>query len=170
MPELLVLVNGLPGSGKSTLAAALADELDAQLLSKDVIKEALAACLRHPHSPTLGAIAMDTAWAMAAATSGVVVVDSWWFRPRDLHYAKAGIELVAADRAVEVWCDVSPEIALARFTGRNRPAIHGDKLVHDWDRWIDQAEPLGLTPVLRIDTTSPVDIADAAAQIRLQET
>lgn len=63
-----MLVNGLPGSGKSTLAPPLARELDAQLLSKDAVKEALAECISRPDAvPSLGAIAMEAVWAMAAA-------------------------------------------------------------------------------------------------------
>ncbi|MFI7670592.1 AAA family ATPase [Nocardia sp. NPDC049526] len=66
--KLLVLVNGLPGSGKSTLAPPLARELDAQLLSKDTVKEALAEGISRPNAvPSLGAIAMEAVWAMAAA-------------------------------------------------------------------------------------------------------
>jgi predicted kinase len=38
----LILVNGLPGSGKTTLANGLARQLDAPLIAKDAIKEAVA--------------------------------------------------------------------------------------------------------------------------------
>lgn len=48
MAREVVLVNGFPGSGKSTTGAALAGELDAPLLSKDRIKEALASVVSFP--------------------------------------------------------------------------------------------------------------------------
>jgi predicted kinase len=38
----LVLGNGLPGSGKTTVATGLAAVLEASLISKDAIKEAVA--------------------------------------------------------------------------------------------------------------------------------
>jgi hypothetical protein len=85
----LVLVNGLPGAGKTTLAAGLAGELGAVLLSKDAVKEALATVL--PDSvvvPDLGVVAIESVWNLAARLPGVVVVESWWFRPRDLRFAE----------------------------------------------------------------------------------
>lgn len=103
----VVLVNGLPGSGKTTLAAALAATLGAQLLSKDAVKEAIATILKDPPmAGPLGAIAMDTVWALASAIPATVVIESWWFQPRDLRLAEAGFGVVGAPRAVEIWCDV----------------------------------------------------------------
>ena len=40
-----VVVSGLPASGKTTLARQLADELNAPLISKDEIKEAMATAI-----------------------------------------------------------------------------------------------------------------------------
>ncbi|MEV6138181.1 AAA family ATPase [Nocardia sp. NPDC051990] len=105
MDKLLVLVNGLPGSGKSTLGRSLAESLNAQFLSKDAVKEALADCLDDAAElRTLGGIAMDTVWALARAIPGTVVIDSWWFKPRDLHFARTGIRNTGASHAVEIWC------------------------------------------------------------------
>ncbi|MFI6956087.1 AAA family ATPase [Nocardia sp. NPDC050408] len=166
--KLLVLVNGIPGSGKSTLAALLARILDAQLLSKDTVKEALAECISRPDAvPSLGAIAMEAVWAMATAIPQTVVVDSWWFRPRDLEFTRAGIHRVGADRAIEIWCDASVETARARYTQRQRAAVHDDglRLVRDWDTWAEHGRPLELTPVIHVDTTKPTDTAGLARQI-----
>ncbi|MFX0577980.1 AAA family ATPase [Nocardia nepalensis] len=170
MDKLLVLVNGLPGSGKSTLAPLLARELNAQALSKDTVKEALTECISCPETlPSLGAIAMETVWAMAAAISHSVVIDSWWFRPRDLEFARAGIHQVRADRAVEVWCDASVEVARARYARRQRAAVHNDqqRLTRDWDTWADHGRPLELTPVIRVDTTRPADILGLVQRIEI---
>ncbi|MGA6208602.1 AAA family ATPase [Nocardia testacea] len=115
MDKLLVLVNGLPGSGKSTLGAALAQALRAEFLSKDAVKEALAGCLTDTgNASELGGIAMDAVWALARAAARDVIVDSWWFRPRDLRFAQAGIEKAAPGRLVEIWCDTPAELARSR--------------------------------------------------------
>ncbi|MGO4617403.1 AAA family ATPase [Nocardia sp. 2YAB30] len=166
--DLLILINGLPGSGKSTLAPTLARELGAHLISKDIIKEALGYGLdKASVLPNLGAIAMDAVWALSAALPGVVVVDSWWFKPRDARFAANGISTSGATRAVEVWCAVPPDVALARYRGRTRAALYHDDahLAHDWNRWARLAEPIALTPVVSVDTTVPVDCADLARQV-----
>lgn len=166
--EFLVLVNGLPGAGKSTLGRPLAAELCGAFLSKDAVKEALAECVGDDAViPALGGIAMDAVWALARAASGTVVVDSWWFRPRDLGFARSGIETAGADRVVEVWCDVPVEVARARYASRRRGALYCDeqRLADDWDMWAAGAVPLGLAPIVWVDTTQPVRFADLAAQL-----
>lgn len=166
--KLLVLINGLPGSGKTTLGRALAPALNARFLSKDAVKEALAGCIGDAeHVPTLGGIAMDAVWALAQETSASAVIDSWWFKPRDLLFAKAGIQTTGADRIAEIWCDVPPTVAKSRYQRRRRAALYRDeqRSANDWDLWAEHATPLGLAPTLFVDTTRPVDCANLAEQI-----
>ncbi|MFE3257207.1 AAA family ATPase [Nocardia sp. NPDC059229] len=86
-------MNGLPGAGKTTLGTALARSLDAWFLSKDAIKEALASSLgNHSTPPELGSIAMGAIWSLVKASPAAVVIGSWWFKPCDLTFARAGIE------------------------------------------------------------------------------
>ncbi|WP_194836138.1 AAA family ATPase [Nocardia sp. XZ_19_369] len=168
MAEFLVLVNGLPGSGKTTLGRSLAVALGAEFLSKDTVKEALADCVADAAAiPELGGIAMDAVWALARAAPGTVVIDSWWFRPRDLSFAATGIDKSGADRVVEVWCDIPAELAKARYADRRRAAIHRDeqRLVSDWAVWAAQAEPLDLAPTVRVDTARPVCGAEVAVEV-----
>ncbi|WP_412744739.1 AAA family ATPase [Krasilnikovia sp. MM14-A1004] len=167
MARDVVLVNGLPGSGKSTLGPGLASGLGAEFLGKDRIKEALASAISVVPS-SLGAVAMETAWALAAGVPGAVVVDSWWFRPRDLEYARAGVLRAGAAAVVEVWCDVPPELARARYVARRRAAVHADaqRLATDWADWAARAEPLALGPVLRVNTSRPVDLPALCVGVR----
>ncbi|WP_040835215.1 AAA family ATPase [Nocardia brevicatena] len=168
MEKLLVLVNGLPGSGKTTLGQALAPTMDARFLQKDAVKEALAGCVAGAADlPTLGGIAMDAIWSLVQASSTTAIIDSWWFRPRDLEFARAGIGKARADRVVEVWCDVPADIARARYTNRCRAALHRDeqRVIRDWHIWAERAEPLGLTPTVLVDTTRPVDCSDLARRV-----
>jgi len=162
----VVMVNGLPGSGKSSLGPPLAAVLGAAFLAKDRIKDALAEAAG-PDVPGLGAVAMDTAYALAAALDGTVVLDSWWFRPRDLEFARAGLVRCGAAATAEVWCDVPAELARARYVARQRPGYYADaqRLATDWPRWAAEAEPLALGPVIRVDTSGPVDLETLRSQV-----
>jgi len=172
MASVAILVNGLPGSGKTTLSATLAGVLGCPLLAKDPIKEALADLAGPMIDPqALGGIAMDTVWAMAGAVEAGVVVDSFWHRPRDLEFARPGVERAGSPRTVEVWCDVDPEVALQRVVDRlaagGRHPAHGtvESARASWPEWSAAAEPLGLWPVIRVDTSTPVDMDDLVMQI-----
>ena len=58
----------------------------------------------------------------------------------------------------EIWCDVPVEVARARCHARlaSRHPIHGDdptSLADKWRAWSVTAEPLGIGPVYRVDTS-----------------
>ena len=97
---------------------------------------------------------------MAGATTDTVLTESFWFRPRDLRFAEEGLRGVRARSVVEGWCDVPVELAHARYARRTRHAVHEDnrRLTEDWETWAEQAVPLALTPVIRVDTRGPVDL------------
>lgn len=171
MASGLVLVNGVPGCGKSTLATPLARELNALLVAKDAIKEALVGAVDGPAAlPGLGAVAMQRAWVLAAAAPGLAVVDSWWFRPRDLQHARHGLAMVDAPAVVEVWCHAAIALARHRYISRIWHAVHDDgrRLAEDWERWAQIGKPLGLAPVVAVDTTGEVDVAAVAAAVRAE--
>jgi glucokinase len=153
MATATILVNGLPASGKSTLATQLALLLGCPVLSKDVVKESFAELTGETVSgSTLGGIAMDSIWSLAAAITDGVVIDSFWFAGRDDDFIRAGIARSGAKRVVEVWCQVPRELAEVRFAQRQRHRIHSGWL----DDWAG-AQPVGMWPVVRVDTSSPTD-------------
>ena len=163
----LVLVNGLPGSGKTTLATGLAPVLDAPLISKDAIKEAVAEIVPAVPGHALGVAASEMMWTLAAAMSGRVLLESWWFKPRDLRFVEAGLRRCRPARVVEVWCDVPADVAKSRYADRRRHRIHDDRrrLVDAWPRWAAGAEPLDIAPVVRVDTRGAVDLVGLAGRI-----
>ncbi|MBC7640426.1 MAG: AAA family ATPase [Rhodoferax sp.] len=161
-----MLVNGLPGAGKSTLARAVAAELSLPLLSKDVVKEQIgehlpddvATAHNGPTSP-LGAGATGALWSLLADVPTGAVLESWW--PADVGpLVEAGLRRAGVDPAavVEIWCDVPAALARERYGARARHRIHGPQVGLAW--WNGPgpaaATPLGLGPVLRVDTSSPL--------------
>ena len=160
----LVLINGLPGSGKSTLARELAAALELPLYSKDAYKESLWAFAQPPdaaESSALGRQALEQMWAGIAATAGPVVVESFWLAPRDVEFLRADLRNSGRTAAAELWCVLDPATARRRCRNRERHPVH--HAAHDddeaWSRWARQAAPLGLGPVLEVNTESPVDVS-----------
>lgn len=162
-----MLLNGLPGSGKSTLAGPLAAALGGLALSKDEVKEAMAPVVATKQHALLGGIAMDAIWRHAATVPGTVVIDSWWFRPRDLEFARRGVAAVDPTTCVEVWCAVPPEVARSRYEQRRRVPVHRDDRPMDatWREWFAEGRPLALWPVVIACTEVHVDVRHVAAQI-----
>lgn len=167
MVDQLVLVNGLPGSGKTSLAPSLAGAMSAPLIAKDAIKEAVADLVSAASAAALGAAAMEMAWSLTASIPGPVVLESWWFKPRDLSFVEAGVTRCGRPAVVEVWCDVPVDVARGRYAVRQRHAIHNDtrQLADSWPRWAAEAEPLGIGRVIMVRTDRPVDIAELAARV-----
>jgi hypothetical protein len=64
---------------------------------------------------------------------------------------------------IELWCDVPPEVARRRCTGRTRHPVHGDGA---WPEWAAaDAEPLDVGLTVRVRTDGPVDVGAVAAGI-----
>jgi predicted kinase len=162
--RLFVLVAGWPGSGKSTLALALATELGLPLLAKDEIKEALMDGLGRPQavaeSQRLGRAAVLIMLQVAARCPGAVLDSTWLDYSLPLARELPG-------RLVEVHCVLPVELARTRYQARSgsRHAGHLDAARADAELWGTPPRPLGLGPVVEVDTSGPVDAARLSARL-----
>jgi predicted kinase len=162
---VFVLVGGPPASGKSSLAAPLAVELGLPLMAKDAIKEALMDVLGLPadvdESRRLGRAAVMAMLTVARTSPGGVLDSTWYPYTRDALGALRG-------PLIEVRCVVPPEVARRRYAERagHRHAGHLDADRLDEELWDPvHREPLGVGPLIEVDTAREVSIAQLAEQV-----
>lgn len=164
----IVYISGRPGAGKSSLAFPLAAELGYSLVTKDLVKEALHDALYVPGegkidlawSRRLGAASFAVLWTLAARAGDMVIEAN--FHP-DNDYALGQLRGLGG-RTVEVHCACPAEVAHARYNARSRHEVHLGTLplaaMDKYDR------PVGIGPLITVDTTGPVDVAAVAAEVR----
>lgn len=159
---LYVLVGGWPASGKSTLAGGLARHLQLPLLSKDEIKEAMADALGQPssvaESQQLGRAAVRAMLRIACCCPAGAVLDSTWYP-----YTLPLVHELRGD-IVEVRCVLPRELARARYSARagSRHPGHLDSARSENELWGRSTDPLGVGPLVEIDTSGQVDEAEVA--------
>jgi glucokinase len=171
----VVLVNGIPGSGKTTLSGPLANELGFPLLAKDTIKESLFDSLGvrdRAWSRQLGAASANIISALVRRMPCPVVIDLN-VSPEHRHYFVDDCKRAEVELVVEVWCDVPAELAFERYksrVGTTRHPGHSDEtlVAQGIDWWLPQNRPAALGPLLRVNTTGPVDVAKVAERVRSQ--
>lgn len=161
--DVFVLVGGWPAAGKTTLARALATELGIAYLSKDEVKEELMDRLGAPssveESRELGAAAV-AAVLRAARDVPAAVIDSTWY-PYTLPLVR---ELPGP--IVEIRCRIDIDLARTRHRERTRDPRHLDALRTDDELWGSEVLPLGVGPLIQVDTSEPVEVATVADRIR----
>ena len=164
----ILFVSGAPGSGKSTVAHALASALPFALIAKDRIKETLFESIE-PHMAAklehdLSGMAMRILWALAADCPQVILEAN--FRPKN-PVQRFTIEGLVG-RKLEIYCRCPAEVAMRRFAERAKRADHHPAhtlrqmsagQMAEYDR------PIGLSPVIEVDTTRPVEIEKLMAEI-----
>ena len=158
-----VLVGGWPGSGKTTVARALAAELEIAYLAKDEVKEALMDRLGAPStvekSRELGAAAVAAVLRAARGCPGAVI-DSTWFP-----YSLALVRELPGP-CVEIRCRLDAAVARERYRRRVRDERHLDGLRTEDELWGEEVAPLGVGPLIEVDTAARVDVAALAGLVR----
>jgi predicted kinase len=161
--KAFVLVGGWPGSGKTTLARPLATELGVAFLSKDEVKETLMDRLGAPvtveQSREVGVAAVAAVLRVARGCPAAVI-DSTWFP-----YARPMV-LELPGPLVELRCRVDVELARERYHRRVRDARYLDGLRTEAELWGAEVAPLGVDPLIEVDTAEPVDVVALAQVIR----
>ncbi|MCU7722631.1 AAA family ATPase [Actinoplanes sp. KI2] len=158
-----VLVGGWPASGKTTIARALASGLRLPYLAKDEVKEALMDSLGAPatveQSRRLGAAAVHAVLRVAKGCPAAVVDSTWYPYALPLVQALGG-------PFVEVRCKVDVAVARERYRRRVRDGRHLDDLRTEEELWGSDVPPLGVGPLVEVDTARTVDTAALAATVR----
>jgi adenylate kinase family enzyme len=164
--NIFVLVAGPPGSGKTRLAISLADKLGLPLIAKDVIKEMLMDTLGVPatveESRTLGRAAVEVMLTVAQTSRGAVL-DSTFYS-----YTVPSLQTLPGS-IIEIRCRCPRALALSRYRARSagRHRGHLDAERTDDELWDEQLlRPLGLGPLIEVDTTGEVDIDSLQRQLR----
>lgn len=178
--RMVVLVNGLSGAGKTTLSRPLSEALKLPLFSKDVIKETWGEILgatppaersQKSWNALFGAAASQTMWNLLAQSPCGGIIDSP-LTAGMLSYVKAGLSATGVARPLEIWCGVPAELAERRRKERwvVMHPIHGEYApAPKADGEKKDGEPLGLGPVLHVDTSGPVDIEAVTSWCHLQD-
>ena len=109
-------------------------------------------------SRRLGAAAVAAVLRAAEGCRGAVV-DSTWYP-----YAVPLVRRLPGP-VVEVRCRVALDVARRRFGERVRDARHLDHLRSEEELWGAEVAPLGLGPLVEVDTSGPVDIAAVARAV-----
>lgn len=169
MDREIVLVSGAPGSGKSTLAGMLAESLQMNLISKDLIKETLWDVFDPPGgdlewSRRLGAAAMEIIWTLAAQSWRAVLEAN--FRPHS-DYEKAKLSGLSG-RLIEVHCSCPQEVARERYERRAAESNHHPAHVTptlDSALLAEFDQPVGLGRVIEVDTTRTVNVNELTKAI-----
>jgi len=166
MPHAFVLVAGPPGAGKSTVARPLAHRLGLTLLDKDAIKESLMGVLGPPasveESREFGRAAV-MALLTVAATSPGAVLDSTFY-PYTVEHLRA-----LPGRLIEIRCVCPPEIVTARYRARSPtrgPGHFDDQRPAQELLSEHHFTPLGLGPLIELDTSGEVDVGALADDVR----
>lgn len=169
----IILISGPPASGKSAIATPIAHALHFALLTKDGIKESIFSSLGAPagdleFSRRLSTAAIDLLWALAPHCPQVVLEANFPTQDPAERRRAAALLLEPDLRALEIHCRLPLDEAARRFAARARTGRHPAHALQEMtlEGLTKYAEPFALTPVIEVDTTSPVDLDALIANIR----
>jgi predicted kinase len=158
---MIILFAGLPGTGKSTLARALAPHLDAAILSKDEIRQALFSPPDVEYSTQQDDFVMQimleaAAWLFSRDPDRIIFLDGRTFSRR---YQIDQVIATASDlhqpwRIVE--CTCSEELARTRLESQSGQHPAGNRTFNLYLEVKSHFEPIML-PKITIDTSQSLE-------------
>jgi len=161
----IVYISGKPGAGKSTLAVPLAAELGYSLVIKDLLKESLHDALSvqgesDPWSQRLNIASWELLWTVAAQAGDMLIEANFHSQSASELDKLRGL----GASLVEVNCACPTELAQARYNARTRHQTHSVTLPQS--AWGKYDRPVGIGPLITVDTIVPVDVPAVAAEVR----
>ena len=171
MNHRYVIISGLPAAGKTRLGRSLSERLGWPLLSKDVIKEALADSLGlgdEAWSLQLSKAAMEVLHRTALVSPAAVMDANFKVEPdRDRLIALRG-------KKVQLFCHAPPDVIVQRMKARavgrhpiHRDAMAPEKMAAELRTHASTWAPLDLgVPVLSVDTSLLTDEAAILAWVK----
>jgi predicted kinase len=167
-----VIISGAPGAGKSQLGRALSQHLGWPLLSKDVIKEALADSLGMGDaawSSRLSEAAVEVLLQLARSFPATIL-DANFKAERDRPRLKA-----LPGWKVEIFCHAPADVIAERILTRaasdrhpiHRDAMEPERMSEEVQKLIRTLAPLDLgVPTISVDTSLPTDVEALLAWVR----
>lgn len=156
----LIVITGVPGAGKTTLGTGLGGALTAPFLSLDTIKESMYANGAHTEDPHQLRLAAEAELSRQLGALGHIVVIDIWIAP-DRDTDRVTRILRAQDRdIVEVMCRVPADIAVDRYSRRERSGPHrpaDQPMLQRIRDAVDRMQPLGVGKCIEVDTSRPVE-------------
>ena len=163
--KTVILVNGIPASGKSTVTRQLSEIFGIPFLTIDGVKEPFMSRftdIDRAFNRQLGYAAYEVIWAIVGQSpaSVVWVVDAWFgFQSREVLQKlmqQAGVENV-----LEIWNQVSPELAVSRYAQRLRdrkPGHPGEDYLPELASLAERAQPMQIGPTFIVDQQTLPDV------------
>jgi hypothetical protein len=160
LPEqkTVILVNGIPASGKSTVTRELSGYFGVPSLTIDGIKEPFMAkfdAIDRPFNRKLGCAAYEVIWSIVgqAPANCLWIVDAWFgFQPKE--DLLGFLQQAGVGQVLEVWNQISPELAVARYGERlnDRKMGHpGEEYLPELARLAASAKPMVIGPVFTLN-------------------
>ena len=147
------------------------------MLELDAVKEVLFEEVGHRDGDrewgrTLSRASLGSIWSLLRGfpPDALVIVEAW-FRPPPHDHILRGIEHAGIDRWVEVWCQADPETVATRYAARHRHPGHPapEDYVDELRELAAVAQPMGLSPVLAVDTSGSKSLDVGALAVRVSE-